>query len=122
MPFAGHVRSSQLTLPADNESYKDNKVVGWYCTGDKPAARHSGLHEVIKDWYGLKKGKIIAQPLFLMMNAEAKMTDEGLPITIYGDKMKTQKYTIKSDIAETVAVVHCAQEDLENKKGSKRED
>jgi len=48
------------------------------------------------------------------------MSDEALPIAIYSHNLGViQKYKIQSDTAETVAVVHTAQEVVDQKEGSK---
>jgi len=102
------------------EAYPKNEVIGWYCTGARPEEVHSNAFRSISSWHESRKGnRITKEFLFLLMNPNAKMSDDALPITLYNEKMDPRKYRIQSDTAETVAVVHCAQESVEQKKGSK---
>mmetsp|Transcript_9244 Transcript_9244/g.13887 ORF Transcript_9244/g.13887 Transcript_9244/m.13887 type:complete len:293 (+) Transcript_9244:16-894(+) len=106
-------------LTLHKESYPKNEALGWYCTATKPTSEHMNMFQEISKWFKSRKGSIIPNPIFLMMNPEAKMTDEKLPVIIYDIDMKQVPYQIKSDVAEDVTVVHCVQQGVENKKGSK---
>jgi len=102
------------------QAYPYNKVLGWYCTGEKIESLHKNIHQSVMTWYGTRKSESGTEGLlFLMMNPQAKVTDEKLPIAMYNEKLEETEYQIKADPAETVAVVHCSQEATDAKKGSK---